>query len=218
MPFDPNADPATIALTAWESPVLASREALTVTLAAVSGKAAASMRRATRRAEERAVRLVAQAVRPDNCEAIVAAGLKAVTEVIACYRSGGQLSPGTDAAWLALVLRHLRVRDDAWSRMVPEYRAAHQKLWTDLTRLARPGYVAAPASLLAFVAWESGNGALANVALDRALADDPQYSMARLLRQVINSGASPNVARLLVQDAERIFARHYDTEGWERSY
>jgi hypothetical protein len=48
-----------------------------------------------------------------------------------------------------LVLRDLRVRDDAWSRMVPEYRTAYQKLWTDLTRLARPGHVAAATSLLA---------------------------------------------------------------------
>jgi hypothetical protein len=37
----------------------------------------------------------------------------------------------------------------------------------------------------------SGNGALANVALDRALADNPQYSMAILLREVINAGTSP---------------------------
>jgi hypothetical protein len=42
----------------------------------------------------------------------------------------------------------------------------------------------------------SGNGALANVALDRALADDPQYSMAVLLRQVINKGVPPSQARL----------------------
>jgi len=41
-----------------------------------------------------------------------------------------------------------------------------------------------------------GNGALANVALDRALADDADYSMAVLLRQVIDSGAPPSLARL----------------------
>ena len=56
----------------------------------------------------------------------------------------------------------------------------------------------------AFVAWESGNGGLANVALDRALADGPRYSMTWLLRQVINSGAPPDVARLLVRDARKI--------------
>jgi hypothetical protein len=69
-------------------------------------------------------------------------------------------------------------------------------MWTDLTRLAQPGYVCAPAALLAFVAWQSGNGALANVALDRALEEDANYSMAVLLRQVIDSGAPPSLARL----------------------
>jgi hypothetical protein len=87
------------------------------------------------------------------------------------------------------MLRDLRVRDDAWSRMHPEHKAAHLRLWTDLTRRARPGFVAPAASLLAFVAWQCGNGALANVALDRAQADDPRYSMATLLREVIDSGA-----------------------------
>jgi hypothetical protein len=34
-----------------------------------------------------------------------------------------------------------------------------------------------------FCAWQAGDGALANVALDRALADNPRYSMALLLRE-----------------------------------
>ncbi len=86
--------------------------------------------------------------------------------------------------------------------------AAHLRLWSDLSRLARPGYVAAPASLLAFVAWQSGNGALANVALDRALADDSRYSMALLLRQAIDSGAPPSLARLPMTPEE--VAASYD--------
>jgi hypothetical protein len=48
----------------------------------------------------------------------------------------------------------------------------------------------------------------ANVALDRALADDPQYSMALLLRQVIDSGAPPSVARLPMTPEE--VAASYD--------
>ena len=65
--------------------------------------------------------------------------------------------------------------------MDPQHQAAHVRLWTDATRRACPVYVAAPASLLAFTAWQGGDGALAGIALDRALADDPAYSMARLL-------------------------------------
>ena len=35
------------------------------------------------------------------------------------------------------------------------------------------------------MAWQSGNGALANVALDRALEEGPRYSMAEPLRQEV---------------------------------
>jgi uncharacterized protein DUF4192 len=73
------------------------------------------------------------------------------------------------------------VRDDAWARMDPQRKREHQQLWAELARLARPGYVAAPASLLAFTALQDGNGVLAGLALDRARSDDPGYSMAREL-------------------------------------
>jgi hypothetical protein len=72
--------------------------------------------------------------------------------------------------------------------------------------------VAAPAALLAFVAWQSGDGALANVALDRALADDPRYSMALLLRQVITAGAPPSLARLPMTP-EEVAASYDDAEA-----
>ena len=91
---------------------------------------------------------------------------------------------------------------------IPRTPDAHLQLWTDVTRRAQPGYVAAPAALLAFVAWQSGDGALANVALDRALADDPRYSMALLLRQVITAGAPPSLARLPMTPEE--VAASYD--------
>jgi Domain of unknown function (DUF4192) len=80
--------------------------------------------------------------------------------------------------------------------MDSEHRTAHLRLWTDVVRRAQPGYTAAPASLLAFTAWQDGNGVLANVALDRALSDRPGYSMATLLRQLVTAGAPPSMARL----------------------
>jgi len=169
------------------------------------------MRRATRKAEEHAARLIARVARSGRKRSarrlIAISGLQAVAEAIGCYRGRDRIGP-EQAAWLTVVLRDLRVRDDAWSRMLPEHREAHLRLWTDLTRMARPGYVAAPASLLAFCAWQCGNGALANMALDRALADDPRYSMAMLLRQAIDSGAPPSLARLPMTPEE--VAASYD--------
>jgi hypothetical protein len=129
-------------------------------------------------------------------KAIATAGLDAVRDALDTYREGGEFSSDADAAWLSLVLTDLRVRDDVWARMDPEHVQSHLRLWTDLTRRARPGYVAPAASLLAFTAWQSGNGALANVALDRAQSDNPDYTMAILFREIINSGAPPHMARL----------------------
>src|SRR6202035_5131535 len=57
-------------------------------------------------------------------------------------------------------------------------------------------YVPAPAALLAFAAWQAGNGAMANVAAQRALAADPEYSMALLLLDAIGAGIPPSAARL----------------------
>jgi hypothetical protein len=160
--------------------VLASREELAAHLAPAGGPDAEMMAQATAQA----------AAGPSGR----VRSLAAMADVIARYRDGGHLAGYDEAACLLAALRHLCVRDDAWARMDPAHKAAHLRLWTDLTRQAPAGHIAAPASLLAFVAWQRGNGALANVALDRALADDPRYSMGQLLRQVIESGAPPSLA------------------------
>ncbi len=198
-PFDPSAHPAARALAAAGCAVLADRRELAETIAPVAGQRAAAMRRATGRALAEVSRCTARLERAGTQvpgrRLTTAVGQVAVRDAIGQCRTG-QL-PGTElAAWLTVALREVRVRDDAWARMDPAYQDAHLRLWAHLTRLARPGYVSAPAALLAFCAWQGGDGALANVALDRALADNPRYSMAKLLRQALDSGAPPSLARL----------------------
>jgi hypothetical protein len=196
--------------------VLPDRAAVAARVAPLDGTAAESMRQATRRAERHVTRLLSKIRRSSRLGAmrhlIAAEGLAAVGAMITTYRAGGKFSTDYQIARMTVALRDLRVRDDAWARMDPAHRDAHRRLWTDVTRRAQPGYVAAPAALLAFVAWQSGDGALANVALDRALADDPQYSMALLLRQVITAGAPPSMARLPMTP-EEVAASYDDAEG-----
>jgi Domain of unknown function (DUF4192) len=188
------------ALAAVGDRVLADRAAVAARVAPVGGIAAESMRQATRRAEQHVTRLLAKVRKSSRIGAarrmIAAEGLAAVGALIATYRGGGRFTSDYEIARISVALHDLRVRDDAWARMDPAHADAHQRLWTDVVRRAQPGYVAAPAALLAFVAWQHGDGALANMALDRALADDPDYSMALLLRQVICAGAPPSLARL----------------------
>jgi Domain of unknown function (DUF4192) len=212
-PFDVADHPVTRAFAASGLRVFASREELAATVAAADGETATAMRRATRAVERQVVRCVGRMGRAGHRVArrrlIAAAGQPMVVEAIRRYRSGEEIDIEF-AAWVTVALRELRVRDDAWARMLPEHGSAHTRLWADLTRLAQPGYVAAPASLLAFVAWQQGDGALANVALDRALADSRRYSMAKLLRRALDSGAPPSMARLPMSPEE--VAASYDAQ------
>jgi hypothetical protein len=208
--FDVTGDAAGAALAA-EGQVLASRSQLAQTIAAVDGEAAESMRRATQRAEDQAREFISRlrGKTPARARRLLAsAGIEAMTDAIGIYRQGNTISDDDQIAWLTVMLGNLRVRDDAWARMDPEHREAHQRLWTDLTRRACRGHVAAPASLLAFVAWQRGNGALANLALDRALTDRPRYSMAGLLGGVMDGGVPRSAARLPMSPEE--VAASYD--------
>lgn len=228
-PFDPvtsaalgvpdsgTADPCPAdACPAGAAAVLPSRAAVAARVAPVGGTAAEAMRQATRRAERHVTQLLAQVSRSGRRGAVrhlvATEGLAAAGDMIATYRTGGRYTTDFQLARMTVALRDLRVRDDAWARMDSAHVDAHLRLWIDVTRRAQPGYVAAPAALLAFVAWQSGDGALANVALDRALADDPRYSMALLLRQVITAGAPPSLARLPMTP-EEVAASYDDAEG-----
>ena len=216
-PFDPAGAAPGAALAGNGAKVLADRAAVAASIAPLAGIAAESMRQATRRAERHVTQVLAKVRRSARLGAarhmIATEGLAAVASMIATYRGGGRYLSDYQLAWLTVALKDLRVRDDAWARMDPTYHDAHLRMWTDVVRRAQPGHVAAPAALLAFVAWQAGNGALANVALDRALADQPGYSMAELLRQVISAGAPPSMARLPMTPEE--VAACYDDDDDE---
>jgi len=148
----------------------------------------------THRATVRAERKLA-AWAEDNVDNVpsrmVAEGVPLVRAVIERACAGSPPPTEDEAAWLGLLLVSLRVRDEAWVRMNEPDLQTHMRLWRHvLTRVTEP-YAAAPACLLSFAAWRAGEGALANVALDRALAADPHYSMARLLQELFISGLPP---------------------------
>ncbi|GAA4504466.1 hypothetical protein GCM10023191_058760 [Actinoallomurus oryzae] len=119
-------------------------------------------------------------------------GVPLVRDVIDRACADGRMPGDEETAWLGLLLAGTRVRDEAWVRMTEPHLQTHMMLWRHvLTRVAEP-YAAAPASLLSFAAWRAGEGALANIALDRALSADPAYSMALLLRELFLSGLPPS--------------------------
>ena len=217
VPFDLTAHPVATTMAASGGKALRDRSTLAATIAPRSGRAAEKMRAAIRRIERRIADAEQQAGPGRKHEAarrVVEEGLRAVQDALGAYRQGGTITDGR-LAWLAVSLTDLRVRDDAWARMVPEHTDAHQRLWTDLVRRVPARYIPAPASLLAFTAWQSGNGALANVAIERALAADPEYSMARLLSDALSAGIPPSAARLPMTP-EEVAASYARTDATNR--
>lgn len=209
MIFEGPEHPNARALAAAGLPARPDRESLAASVAPVTGREAEAMRRAHQRALRRAQDLVAGAGSPDRRRPLVQAGRAAVRGAIACYQGGGEITDQDQMAWLILTVADLRVRDDAWARMDPGHRDAHRRLWTDVTRRAPESLVPAPASLLAFAAWQSGDGALANIAVERALAADPEYSMAHLIGQALEAGLPPSAAQLPMtpEEVEESYAR-----------
>jgi len=116
------------------------------------------------------------------------AGRVAVREAERRYRSGKRLTDN-EVAWLGVLLVHIPVRDYAWERTGEE--SWWVSLWTDVLRRVESAYVPAPACLLSFAAWRTGQGALAQVAVDRAVAEDPLYEMALLLGDALQLGMHP---------------------------
>jgi Domain of unknown function (DUF4192) len=191
-------DPAAAALVGFRLAAAASSDDLAATIAAVTGAEAEEMERATLRA----ARVIAQELDELGEDATYDALRRAVQDAIISYRDGGTISDPYLLSRISLALRASEIRDDAWARMTPEHRVAHLRLWTDLTRHATPRRVAAPAALLAFVAWQDGNSALAGLAIDRALDDQPDYTMAQIIKQALSADLPPSLAVITVTPEE----------------
>ncbi len=198
-PYDPAGHPAAAALAAAGLGARASRAELAGTLARTP-ESIEPMTQSVERARDRGVQLIEQTLTvtggSDPLQSLADAGRRSVRQAVTLYRRGGELTDPDEIAWLGFTLVDLRVRDDAWARMDPAYNEAHQRLWTHLIRHLPAEFVPAPAALLAFTAWQSGDGALASIAVERALEAEPEYSMALLIADALHAGLPPSAARL----------------------
>lgn len=112
--------------------------------------------------------------------------------------------PGTegltddDVARVAWGLRDRLVRDRSLGLCLGADADAAERLWTECTRRALPPLDAAPATLLAVSEWLRGNGAMARIALDRALDSDPGYALADLLSRGLDGCLPPRDLRAMI--------------------
>ena len=98
-------------------------------------------------------------------------------------------------ALLNLVVGNIYMRDGLLRQMFdnPELRLPIRTSLIDSVSMASETEVAPLATVLAGCAWLDGNGALATIALERALDCDPSYSLARLLDRAIAHNVPPSV-------------------------
>ena len=126
--------------------------------------------------------------------AVRRAGRLAVREAEKRYRAGRSLSDD-EVAWLGVLLIDPDVHDYTLDRQgTQEWRLA---LWTEVLRRVETAYVAPVGCVLGYLAWRAGDGALARVAIDRALLADPQHPMAGLLDEVLGLGIGPHAMTAL---------------------
>jgi len=94
-----------------------------------------------------------------------------------------------------------RVRDSCLGWSVGEGAAAAEQLWLALVR-AVPGVARAePAAMLACTAYLRGDGALAGLALEAALAASPEHALARLLHAALEDSLPPGLLCSVARDA-----------------
>jgi Domain of unknown function (DUF4192) len=207
IPFDPAASP--VAATAVYAGLVAlpDRDALAATLAPVTGAARDAMVAATAAACAFFIDLLDAAApagsgeHPDAAldtpvgQALQRAARTYLTHAQRDYRARQPIDDEHVAALTVLLqlpsLYDFAARQTTGDRWQIE-------MWTDLVRRAEPEFTAAPATLLALAAIEAGNGALADIAVHRALDADPTDSFAQVLAAAIAAGIDPDtVARLL---------------------
>ena len=156
----------------------------------------------------------------DEADAVqVALAATRFADLVATSKEASHSSPGflrTEARWLQYRIRsHLEdnrrqldardagrllvlaslvpIRDVAWAEIARENAGSHVDLWRDLVRRSPRELLPGASSLLAFAAWQHGDGALAWCAIDRCLEVDPDYSMAHCVAEVLTRALPPGV-------------------------
>jgi hypothetical protein len=195
-PLPGGVSPLAAASAAAGQVLAADRAALEARIAPLDGPARAAMEEATWRLVDRRAR--AARAEPDaearrSWDAVVSA-------VQRCRPTRATRLPDREVAGVLWALADVRVRDRALTLALGDDAAAAELLWTECTRRAPAPLDAAPATLLAVSAWLRGDGAMANVALERALASRPTYTLAKLLADGLAACLPPAELRAMLAE------------------
>jgi hypothetical protein len=100
-----------------------------------------------------------------------------------------------DAALLIAGLHNIAARDEILGWYDGDRGEATRSLLVELVRRAVPPFEVPPLTVLAWLAYLQGDGTFAGIALDRALAADPEYGLAQILDRALSGALDPEVFR-----------------------
>jgi hypothetical protein len=129
-----------------------------------------------------------------------AAGVAVVDTAIVEAAAGRLALSDARVVALATALGIDEVRAAALRHCTGAHAAAAEQVWAALARETPDPEAAEPATLLAVSALLRGDGALANIALDRAERAWPGHAFARSVRSAAEAGLRPSLVRALLRD------------------
>ncbi|GAA5138274.1 DUF4192 domain-containing protein [Pseudonocardia adelaidensis] len=187
---DPATTPFVAAVVAEGKVVHADRAALEAVVAPVDQDV-------LRRREKRLIQSVDGQLEGDTGAVVLEpdAGVFLVDAAIADSAAGRLALSDDDVVALATALGIAEVRGWALQRTAGPGGAAAEHLWAALVRETPDPEAAEPAALLAVSALLRGDGALANIALDRAERAWPGHAFAGLVRRCAAAGVRPSQVR-----------------------
>jgi hypothetical protein len=112
-------------------------------------------------------------------------------DLVARCAAAGETPDDAAAARLLRAVVRVDVRDAALDAVTRESAASHLQIWADLLRRAPEAQVPDTAAVVAFCAWQAGEGALAWCALDRCFDVDPDHRLGRCLAECLTRAVPP---------------------------
>jgi hypothetical protein len=126
---------------------------------------------------------------------------------LAAYAEGRRDLDDDTAARIVLGLHDKPSRDELTTWGIDDHVDELVVLMTDLAQRTLDEHAAPVCTVLASVAYQQGDGALAGVALERALRCDPRYTMARMLAAMLHGQVKPARLRSLSRTVRRDLRR-----------
>ncbi len=190
-PFHVETSPVAVSAVVAGCVALPDRAAMEHRVAAVVGAEREAFAAATAHAQHRISKAFRSGDPSLTRTRLIRGGAGLLDRALRRYGNGGRLGDPA-AAWLSVLLAEEQFASVAWQRVDRNGADSHIAMWCDLTRRVEPAYLPPVATLLGYAAWRTGDGALAGIAVRRALDASPTYEPAQVMQALLDTGTPPD--------------------------